>query len=95
MAIHPHAWTVTETPEMAPNYEVAEAFWTPLAWLTDPDRRLWYDAARAKIPYRFPAIDLERPVPLWGLTHHMVHEVLHRLDLIEDVASLTTPRAKV
>jgi 8-oxo-dGTP pyrophosphatase MutT (NUDIX family) len=95
MAIHPHAWTLAQSPTLSPNYEVAEAFWTPLQHLIDPDRRLWFDAARTTVPYHFPAIDLGRPVPLWGLTHHMVHEVLHRLQLIDDVASRTTPRARV
>lgn len=95
MAIHPHAWSLDETPALAPNDEVAEAFWTPLAHLVDPARRTWYDAARAHLPYRFPAIELGQRVPLWGLTHHMVHEVLHRLGLIDDVSAHTTPRATV
>lgn len=95
MAIHPHAWTLSSTPELSPNYEVAEAFWAPLSHLVDPARHLWYDAARTTVPYRFPAIDLGRSVPLWGLTHHMVHEALFRLGLVDDVASRTTPRARV
>ena len=95
MAIQPHAWALTERPGLEPNDEVAEAFWTPLAHLVDPARRVWYDAARAHLPYRFPAVDLGQPVPLWGLTHHMVHEILHRLGLIEDVSAHTTPRATI
>ncbi len=95
MAIHPHAWTLDAAPILRPNEEVAAAFWTPLTHLVDPARRRWYDAARAEMPYRFPAIELDQPVPLWGLTHHMVHEVLHRLGLVDDVAALTTPRARV
>ncbi len=95
MAIQPHAWTLHSAPILAPNEEVAEAFWAPVAHLVDPHRRTWYDAARTDAPYRFPAIDLGQQVPLWGLTHHMVHEVLHRLGLIDDVASHTTPRARV
>ena len=94
MAIHPHAWTLPDAPSLRPNEEVAEAFWTPLLDLVDPDRFTWYDAARTDTPYRFPAIDLGQPVPLWGLTHHMVHEVLHRLGLVHDVASRTTPQAR-
>lgn len=96
MGITPYAFVLEgPAPTLTPNYEVEEAFWVPLSQLADPDRRTWFDASRAGVPYRFQAIDLERPTLLWGLTHYMVTEILHRLRLVEDVDSLTIPRANV
>ncbi len=63
--------------------------------LADPANRRWFDAERAEVPYRFAAIDVGRPTLLWGLTHYMVTEILGRLGLVDDVDSLTIPRAKV
>ena len=96
MSIHPHAFLLEERTErtLVPNPgEVDHAFWVPLSTLADPDRRVWYDAQRVGAPYRFPAIDLGGAgVPLWGLTHHMVLEILNRLDVVDDVAALSIPR---
>ena len=96
MSIHPHAFFLDERVErtLTPNPgEVAEAFWVPLSHLADPARRVWYDAQRVGVPYRFPAIDVGgEGVPLWGLTHHMVLEILGRLGRIDDVARLVMPR---
>ncbi|MEE2829788.1 MAG: CoA pyrophosphatase [Myxococcota bacterium] len=76
------------------NEEVEEAFWVPVHDLANPERRIWYEAERADIPYRFRALDLGRAVPLWGLTHRMTLEILGRLQLIEDVDSLSIPQLK-
>jgi len=96
MSIHPHAFLLEDRTDrvLIPNPgEVHRAFWVPLSRLVDPDRRLWYDAQRVGVPFRFPAIDVDGDgIPLWGLTHHMVLEILHRLGLVADVDALTKPR---
>jgi len=94
MAITPLAFVVDgPAPALEPNEEVAEALWVPLSQLADPGRRVWFDAARADVPFRFQAIDIGHPTVLWGLTHYMVMEILHRLGLVDDVDALTVPRS--
>lgn len=98
MAITPFAFVheADEPPSLSPNQEVDDAFWVPLHDLVDPARWTWYDALRADSPYTFRAIDVGRgPAPLWGLTHYMTVEILHRLGLVESVDRLTIPRAAV
>ena len=65
--------------DLQPNYEVAEAFWTPLSTLTDPAKAIDYVTSYRQQP--FPAINLgcgsggqERI--LWGLTYRFVHHFL-------------------
>jgi len=96
MIITPFAFCLPgiEAPRFELNEEVDEAFWTPVHELADPERRIWYEAERSDIPYRFRALDLGRSVPLWGLTHRMSLEILGRLKLIEDVDGLTLPQLK-
>ena len=96
MSIHPHAFLLedrADRPLVLDPGEVKAAFWVPLSRLADPSRRVWYDAQRVGAPFRFPAIDVDGgPVPLWGLTHHMVLEALERLGLVHDVGALSMPR---
>lgn len=96
MAIHPHAfaWRAPVPPLILDRTEVASAFWVPLTELADPGRRGWFDAERADAPYRFPTVDLGPGRTLWGLTHRMVHEILDRLELIDDVDELTRPQLR-
>jgi len=98
MAITPFAFLHegTDRPPLMPNHEVDDAFWVPVHHLADRDRWTWYDARRADVPYRFRAIDVgQGPAPLWGLTHFMTVEILHRLGLVDDVDALTVPRARL
>jgi 8-oxo-dGTP pyrophosphatase MutT (NUDIX family) len=96
MAITPFAFVVQgPAPPLTLNHEVEEAFWIPLNHLADPARRVWFDASRSEDLFRFRAVDLGRQTVLWGLTHFMVVEILHRLGLVDDVDALTTPRARV
>jgi 8-oxo-dGTP pyrophosphatase MutT (NUDIX family) len=96
MSIHPYAFvldTDTDRPLIPNPAEVDRAFWVPLSRLANPGHRVWYDAQRVGVPFSFPAIDVDSgDVPLWGLTHHMVLEILHRLGLVADVSALTMPR---
>ncbi len=97
MAIRPHAFVLNEphAPFELEAAEVADAFWVPVHHLASPKHRTWYDSARAGVPFVFPAVELGRQVPLWGLTHRMVLDVLERLGAIADVEALTMPRARV
>lgn len=80
MAIRPYAFVLADgSADLTPNFEVASAFWAPLAHLVDPDRRVRFDATRAGAPRTFDAVDLGPGVPLWGLTYQMVHDILARL----------------
>jgi 8-oxo-dGTP pyrophosphatase MutT (NUDIX family) len=94
MAIRPYAFVLRgpEPPPLQPNDEVAAAFWAPVSWLCDERRRAWYDSTRVGVAFRFPGIDLGPGRLLWGLTHRMVLEILHRLDLVDDVDRLSLPR---
>ena len=70
---------IDERPELIPNYEVAEAFWVPLAYLLDPVKAFDYQT-----PFRsqaYPAIDLGpgeagQSRILWGLTYRFVQNLL-------------------
>jgi 8-oxo-dGTP pyrophosphatase MutT (NUDIX family) len=96
MSIHPHAFALedrVDRPLVLNSDEVARAFWVSLSSLADPGNRVWYDAHRVGSPHRFPAITVDdHAVPLWGLTHLMVLEILGRLGLVDDIASLSKPR---
>jgi len=95
LTIHPYAWTLDgPVPPFhrVPNHEVASAFWFPVRDLADTGRHFEYDAARAEIPFRFPAIDLGGNRVLWGLTHRMVMEMGARLGVVRDLDAVTAPR---
>jgi len=96
MAIRPHAfaWGGGDVEFVNDPSEVAEAFWLPLRHLADPAQHIWYDAARAGDPLAFPAVEIGRSRPLWGLTHRMVFDILERLELVDSADRATTPRAR-
>lgn len=58
-----------------PNYEVAEAFWVPLAWLLDPARGTRFEHPLAR-DHRFPAVLVGRPERhvVWGLTYRFLED---------------------
>lgn len=98
MAITPFAFVLdgAERPALRLSAdEVHAAFWIPLSWLADPERRVWYAHPMESVEYDFPAIDLgEGRNVLWGLTHYMTMEILLRLGLVEEVGRLTMPRVR-
>lgn len=80
MAIRPYAFVLADGSEtLTPNEEVAAAFWAPMRHLTDPARKVRFDASRAGAPRTFDAVDLGPGQPLWGLTYQMVQDILVRL----------------
>lgn len=64
-------------PELVPNYEVADAFWMPLATLTDENNAFEYQTRYREEP--FPAVRLDADRILWGLTWRFVAELLEIL----------------
>lgn len=68
------AYAIRQCVALAPNGEIRDVFWTPLAHLSDPGRRRVLDLEGWR---DMPAIDLlgpNRPV-LWGLTYRMTAQL--------------------
>lgn len=65
-------YAIEGDPELVPNYEIREAFWTPLSHCNDPERQIWREFSYLGKASRFPAIRLledERAPVLWGITY--------------------------
>ena len=88
LTISAFIFRVSQKSELAPNYEVADAFWSRTSHLTDPDRQVLYQTPFGNQPRQ--AIYLgERQTSqetlieytvqekiLWGLTHRFVSQLL-------------------
>lgn len=79
LVIHPFVFAVGPLPELRPNYEVATIHRLGLSTLLRGDGRgamkhTWRDQ-----PVTLPRVDFAGG-RLWGLTLHMVDDLLHRLD---------------
>lgn len=59
--------------------EVSDFFWVPLATLLNPQSQITYKLQRELIAVELPGINLDRDVPLWGLTYMMIQDLLKRL----------------
>ncbi len=70
MVISAYVYRVEDPPPLAPNYEVAEAFWFPVPDLLDPGRRDHYEIRGM----RFPGILVGEPDRhvVWGLTYRFL-----------------------
>jgi 8-oxo-dGTP pyrophosphatase MutT (NUDIX family) len=66
------------TTTLAPD-EVAEFFWVKLKDLKSPARQTTHKFQRNTMTLQMPAIDLQRELPLWGLTYFMTQNLLTRL----------------
>jgi 8-oxo-dGTP pyrophosphatase MutT (NUDIX family) len=59
-------------PTLVPNYEIREAFWTPLSDCNDRERQHWREFSYLGRASRLPAIRLledDRAPVLWGITY--------------------------
>jgi 8-oxo-dGTP pyrophosphatase MutT (NUDIX family) len=66
-------------PKLEPNYEVREAFWSPLAHCCDPRRQQWRDFTYRGAISRLPTIRLlddERAPVLWGITYKLLDHLM-------------------
>jgi 8-oxo-dGTP pyrophosphatase MutT (NUDIX family) len=63
-------YRIDERPELRPNYEVASAFWVPVAALLDPTRHVGWRWG----PARLPGILVGQPDRhvVWGLTYQLL-----------------------
>jgi len=70
-------------PKLVPNYEIAEAFWSPLAHSTSPERQEMRDFTYADVVSRLPTIRLledPRAPVLWGITYKFMDEFMTTID---------------
>jgi 8-oxo-dGTP pyrophosphatase MutT (NUDIX family) len=69
--VRPFVFAITERPALVLSEEVAEAFWTPLRVIFDPDNR-------QEISVSFPGIHMKRSAigvgehVIWGMTEHIL-----------------------
>lgn len=69
-------------PPLVPNYEVREAFWTPLEHCNDSQRQLWREFRYLGRGSRLPAIRLlddERAPVLWGITYKLLDHFMQAI----------------
>jgi 8-oxo-dGTP pyrophosphatase MutT (NUDIX family) len=80
VVVSAHAWWLDgPRPDLAPNYEVAEALWVPLRVLADRQRYIDYRYPRSGL--LFPGIQLDRQDQvIWGLTLRFLGDLFRRLD---------------
>ena len=70
-------------PKLVPNYEIAEAFWSPLAHSTAADRQEMRDFTYADVVSTLPTIRLladPRAPVLWGITYKFMDEFMTTID---------------
>jgi 8-oxo-dGTP pyrophosphatase MutT (NUDIX family) len=69
-------------PELQPNYEVHEAFWTPLHYCTDPGRQAVREFSYLDVSMPLPTLRLleaeDAPV-LWGITYKFMDEFMSNI----------------
>ena len=75
MLVTPFVFALHSLPRLAPNHEVADILWVPLAFLADP-------ANRERMSWQYDGIDLDLPCyffegrRIWGLSLGMLDEFL-------------------
>lgn len=73
---------ISEDPVLRPNYEVHEAFWTPLSHCTDPARQAIREFEYMDVARPLPTIRLledERAPVLWGITYKFMDDFMSRI----------------
>ena len=82
MLVTPFVFAVTDHPPLAPNYEVADCVWVPLAFLAD-------NRFRQSMPWQYDGIEVALPCyyysqrRIWGLSLGMLDEMLRVLGMVE------------
>jgi 8-oxo-dGTP pyrophosphatase MutT (NUDIX family) len=73
MVISAFVYHLRDSPALLPNHEVREAFWFPLASLSDPERRVEYPLPRS-FGGPYPGILVGEPDRhvVWGLTYRFL-----------------------
>jgi len=73
---------VGDDPVLKPNYEIREAFWSPLHHLTDPDRQAMKTFTYLEHAMALPTVRLlddPRAPVLWGITYKFMDEFMARI----------------
>jgi len=69
-------------PDLRPNYEVGELFWSPLAHLADPSRQAPREFSYLEHSMSLPTVRLledERAPVLWGITYKFMDDFMQRI----------------
>ena len=81
VAVNAHAyWLPGASPQLRPNYEVADVLWVPLVTLADQARYIdyFYPPSGAE----FPGIQLDtHSQVIWGLTLRFLSDLYRRIDI--------------
>jgi 8-oxo-dGTP pyrophosphatase MutT (NUDIX family) len=75
MVVTPYVFMADKLPELAPNYEVAEVIWLPLAYLADHGNRQRMQWQMKKITLDLPCYFF-REQRIWGLSLRMLDELV-------------------
>lgn len=81
LLVRPFVFQLRDVPRLSPNHEVDAVLTVSLDTLLSGvgrGRMRW--PVDSVGPMQLPKVDVEGPVPLWGLTLRMVDDLLHRLD---------------
>ncbi len=79
LVVRPFVFAIDRRPELRPNYEVASTHWLSLQALLEGHGRGSFPYDHQGQRYELPRVDFEGH-RLWGMTLHMVDDLLHRLD---------------
>jgi 8-oxo-dGTP pyrophosphatase MutT (NUDIX family) len=75
-------YAIDGDPKLIPNYEVSEAFWSPLAHCSDPTRQELRDFTYLGRTTRLPTVRLledERAPVLWGITYKFLDHFMNAI----------------
>lgn len=75
MVINPYVFTVSSTPQLIPNHEVAAVVWVPASYLADYRNRESMEYQRGGLSLELPCYRYQDRL-IWGLTLGMVDELL-------------------
>jgi 8-oxo-dGTP pyrophosphatase MutT (NUDIX family) len=85
LVIRPFVFVLETHPELIPNEEVDEVVWIPLSTLLDGEGRGVYHYDRDGVSLELPCVRYQGYL-IWGLTHHMMSEMLDRLEALPEPA---------
>jgi 8-oxo-dGTP pyrophosphatase MutT (NUDIX family) len=79
ICVSAYVYGISGDPDLRPNHEVLEAFWTPLHYCTDPRRQAVREFSYRDVSMPLPTIRLledERAPVLWGITYKFMDEFM-------------------
>ena len=79
ICVSAYVYGISGDPDLRPNHEVLEAFWTPLHYCTDPGRQAVREFSYRDVSMPLPTIRLledERAPVLWGITYKFMDEFM-------------------